>query len=218
MATPTKFDIKASEKVGVLTRELLSLLKSHREEGEALENAFYNGYNAVKEAHIRTSTLLNAAIESCKVLEEIVRQGNAKTCLMAFVEGLEGGSKIHIPIPLQIDINTDLHYHAPKLCARLGKESAHKKALATKLNKYGRMPVYKLNQCFGFNGQSWNFTEWWNTFGECTKGILSIEDRKKGYTLEDCFRFLDAYYDNYYVKQARGEITANNKTDQVIAN
>lgn len=216
MATPCKFDIKASKKVGALTSALLTLLELHGQEGYALERAFYDGYNAVKEAHGRTQTALNAAVECCKVLEEIVRQGNAKTCLMAFADGMENGDKVVSVNPEDITVDTDLRYTAPKLCARVGKESARKRALATKLNKHGRMPTYKLNQCFGFNGQSWNFIEWWNTFGDLTKGILAVADRKKGYTLEDCFRFMDAYYDNYFVLQAKGKIVANNKTDRVV--
>lgn len=216
MATPIKFDIKASKKVGALTAALMTLIDLHKQEGFALDRAFYDGYNAVKSAHERTQTALNAAVESCKVLEEIVRQCNARTCLMAFAEGFEAGDKTVSVSPEDITIDTDLLYTAPKLCAKVGKESARKKALATKLNKYGRMPTYRLNQCFGFNGQSWNFIEWWNTFGDLTKGILDVADRKKGYTLEDCFRFMDAYYDNYYVLQAKGKIVANNKTDRVV--
>lgn len=216
MATPYKFDIKASKKVGVLTSALITLLELHKQEGYALGRAFYDGYNAVKEAHERTQTAINAAVASCKALEEIVRQGNAKTCLMAFAEGLEVGDKVVSVNPDDITVNTDLLYTAPKLCARVGKESARKRALATKLNKHGRMPAYKLNQCFGFNGQSWNFIEWWNTFGDITKGILAVSDRKNGYTLDDCFRFIDAYYDNYFVLQAKGKIIANNKIDRVI--
>ena len=116
MATPCKFDIKASKKVGALTSALLTLLELHGQEGYALERAFYDGYNAVKEAHGRTQTALNAAVECCKVLEEIVSQGNAKTCLMAFAEGLEDGVDILPTLKLLGFLATDGSCHPP--CGR----------------------------------------------------------------------------------------------------
>ena len=208
MATPSPFCKKVAGKLGMLKTQLDDLSHGMLDLTNNIPDVGRVGTSDIERINEENNKNLNRILAVFHEIETLVRQSSS-TVQDEFSLGLDVDNYVNGIKKEDMTIDTSLHNRAPRLCAKVGKKEALENLKRLPHNQKNKIQDYRLCQCFGFRGGEKHFVDFFKDFGEKTRGILAMTAPFYGYDWRDCWEFVNAYYDNYYLQQIRGELIAD---------
>ena len=218
MPTPSKNLQKYAELVPLVGKEVNLILLSSLKVRSGLEKMHEM---SLKEQLDFLQGQLDSIVQSANRLAELnVRQDTlikkeSSTVGQALLFAQDELNGLHTE--KELNVNTSLYNHAPRLCAKVGYEEALKRLqrLSPTGDHRDKVSDRAFCYCFGFEGSECHFVEFWRDAKPKgggkelkTNGHLQYSVPFTGYYWYQCEKFLRAYYETYYVAQLKGKVKA----------